>query len=468
MRSLRSRLIVSHILPLLLVIPLLGLVLIYVIETQVFLANVREDVTQRAEWIASLANQEPGLWKTPEKAQALIELVSIQTIGIVIADSRGSVLASNEGKNPTVLEQPADEGLNEALAGRSYHETYYNQVRQTTIVIIAIPVHGADQQLKGVIKLTEELNTLADDLQRLRYWIGGVVLAALLLGLGMGLLLALNLERPLRRVTGAVHQLAHGERLQQPLREEGPKEILLLVRAFNTLNKQLRTLESARRHMLANLVHELARPLGAVQAAVDALRSGADEDERFRTELLTGIAGEMKRLGRLIESLAQLHGQILGTFELKRRPIALGEWLPALLSPWHVSALEKGQKWQSMLPEKLPAVQVDPDRLGQVLGNLLSNAIKYTPSGGTLTVSAAHNSNEVWVSVSDTGPGIPPKEQKRIFQPFYRSRTHKRFPQGMGVGLTITREIVAAHGGRLELQSSSEGSEFTVYLPLDE
>jgi signal transduction histidine kinase len=159
-----------------------------------------------------------------------------------------------------------------------------------------------------------------------------------------------------------------------------------MLNQWHTLNKQLRTLESARRQMLANLVHELARPLGAVQAAVDALRGGADEDEAFRKELLTGIAGEIKRLGRLIESLAQLHGQILGTFELKRRPIALSEWLLAVLSPWYVSALEKEQQWESKLPEGLPT----------------------------------------------------------------------------------TREIVAAHGGRLALQSSSEGSELTVYLPLDE
>ncbi|MGB0387749.1 MAG: sensor histidine kinase [Ardenticatenaceae bacterium] len=466
MRSLRSRLIVSHILPLLLVIPLLGVVLIYVLETQVFLADVREDVTQQAEWIATLANQQPGLWQTPEKAQEFLEQVGMQTITIVIVDSSGGLLASNEDQNSTVLEPPAEEGLSEALTGRASQKTY--QVQQTIIVISSIPVHGSDQQLKGAIQLKQQLDSRAEELQRLRYWIGGVVLAALLVGIGVGLWLALNLERPLRRVTGAVNQLADGQRLEEPLPERGPKEIRLLSHAFNTLNKQLRTLESARRHMLANLVHELGRPLGAVQAAVDALRSGADEDKAFRRELLTGIAGEVKRLGRLIESLAQLHGQILGTFELKRRPIAFGEWLPGVLSPWRVSAHEADLEWQSSVPEKLPTVNLDPDRFGQVLGNLLSNAIKYTPSGGTLTVSAGHNSNEVWVRVSDTGLGIPPEEQKRIFQPFYRSRTHKRFPQGMGLGLTITREIVAAHGGRLALESSSEGSEFTVYLPWDE
>lgn len=474
MRTLRSRLIVSHILPLFLVIPLLGLVLIYVIETQVVLANVREDVVKQAELIAMFTNKYPGLWQKSDVAQEFIQLVNVQTTHLVILDAGGEILATDtdQAEQPIFESATMHKEVDQILTGEASENTTYNVVVGTTTVTTWIPVYGADQQVKGVIQLTQELDTLADELQSLRSWISIVLLVALLLGISVGLWLALNLERPLRRVTGAVHKLAHGERLKEPLTEQGPKEVRLLLGAFNVLNKQLRTLERARRDMLANLVHELARPLGAVQAAVDALRSGADQDERFRDELLAGIAGEVKRLGRLIDSLAQLHGQVLGTFELKRRPIAFGEWLPSMLSPWQVSALEANLKWQSKLPNKLPMVSLDPDRFGQVLGNLLSNAIKYTPEGGTLTIQAGHShenqSNEVWVRVSDTGPGILLKEQKRIFQPFYRSRTHKRFPQGMGLGLTITQEIMAAHGGRLHLESDSNGSHFTVYLPLQE
>jgi signal transduction histidine kinase len=111
---------------------------------------------------------------------------------------------------------------------------------------------------------------------------------------------------------------------------------------------------------------------------------------------------------------------------------------------------------------------VDPDRLAQVVGNLLSNAIKYTPPRGTVSLDAGVEGEEVWIRISDTGPGISPEEQERIFAPFYRSRPGRRFPQGMGLGLSIASTLVAAHGGRLKLDSAPGlGSRFTVWLPLD-
>jgi two-component system phosphate regulon sensor histidine kinase PhoR len=124
-------------------------------------------------------------------------------------------------------------------------------------------------------------------------------------------------------------------------------------------------------------------------------------------------------------------------------------------------------RWQTVIPDTLPTLNVDPDRLGQALGNLLSNAIKYTPAGGMVSFSAGLEEKELWIRVSDTGPGIPPDEQARIFTPLYRSQSGRRFPQGMGLGLTIAREMVIAHGGRLEVESSvGLGSRFTIWLPL--
>jgi signal transduction histidine kinase len=109
---------------------------------------------------------------------------------------------------------------------------------------------------------------------------------------------------------------------------------------------------------------------------------------------------------------------------------------------------------------------MDPDRIGQVAGNLLSNAIRYTPAGGSVTVRAGQDSGAFWFQVEDSGIGIPAAEQESVFQPFFRSAGHTRFPQGMGLGLHIAREIVAAHGGSLTLSSRpGEGTTFTVRLP---
>jgi len=113
----------------------------------------------------------------------------------------------------------------------------------------------------------------------------------------------------------------------------------------------------------------------------------------------------------------------------------------------------------------LPTLNIDPDRVAQILGNLLSNAVKYTQQG-TISVSAAPKNGGVAITVSDTGIGITPTEQKRIFDPFYRSNRDKRFPQGMGLGLNIARDLAVAHGGRLSVKSRpGAGSRFTLWLP---
>ena len=254
----------------------------------------------------------------------------------------------------------------------------------------------------------------------------------------------------------------------ETLPEQGAEELRLLLRAFNTLTERLRSMESARRHLLANLVHELGRPIGAVQAAIQALREWAAEDEAIRNELLEGMEGQMRRLGGLIENLSQLHGQILGTFELNRQPLTLSHWLPTIASPWRAAASEKGLKLHMTVAADLPTILADPDRLAQVLGNLLSNAIKYTPTQGTVSLTTGVSEKEIWLCVSDNGVGIAPEQQERIWEPFYRSQRGRRFPQGMGLGLAICKDIVQAHGGRICLKSQPDvGSRFTVYLPIN-
>jgi two-component system sensor histidine kinase BaeS len=180
-----------------------------------------------------------------------------------------------------------------------------------------------------------------------------------------------------------------------------------------------------------------------------------------------GMGREVDRLGNLVDDLAGMHDQVIGTLELHLQPVELTDWLHQSLAPWRADAEARGLHWQATLPPDLPRLVVDADRLGQALGNLLSNAIKYTPAGGTVSVSAGATAAEAWIAVSDTGPGIPPEERERVFEPFYRSQPDRRFPQGMGLGLSIALSLVTAHGGRLVVDSpGGTGSRFTIWLPL--
>ena len=142
------------------------------------------------------------------------------------------------------------------------------------------------------------------------------------------------------------------------------------------------------------------------------------------------------------------------------------QWLPNVLRTHQEAVNTKGLLWQVTISKELPTIDADPNRLAQAIGNLVNNAIKFTPSGGTVSVDVGVQDNEVWIRVNDNGPGIPLDEQVNIFKPFYRGLSENRFPQGMGLGLSIARDLVVAHHGRLEFTSvPGEGSSFTIWLP---
>ena len=225
-------------------------------------------------------------------------------------------------------------------------------------------------------------------------------------------------------------------------------------------------MEDTRRRSLANIVHELGRPLGGIRSAVHVLRQDAGDDPAIRAELLEGIELEIERMTPLLDELSQLHGQVEGKINLDRRPTDLNVWLPPVLAPWRAAAIEKGLQWEAQIAAGLPTLNVDPDRLAQALSNLLSNAVKYTISG-QVTVNASVDAGKVILVVADSGFGIPVEDGERIFDPFYRSPQVTRYPYGLGLGLTIARDLVRAHGGEIDVNSKlGEGSRFTIRLPV--
>jgi signal transduction histidine kinase len=464
----RGRFVLSHVLPLLIIVPLMGIALVYVLETRVLLEGLSTELTGQALLVAEIASSWGDVWVDPSRAQELANNAhSLVEARVMLINAAGEVVASSDPEDADRVGLAADiVGWDAAHAGETSVRAVYSRQLHHEIVDVLVPVSGEDGEVEGVVRLSHQLTTVYERFMRLRYLIAGVLLGGLVLGGVVGWLLALNMERPLQRVTHALDCLVGGEELP-PLSEEGPQEIQVLARSVNSLVSRLHTLEQSQRQLLANLVHELGRPLGALRSAIQALLGGADRDEELRQDLLTGMEGEIDRLRRLLDDLASLHDQVLGVQQLDRRPVPLNEWLARSLGPWREAAHEKGLHWQANIPAALPVISADPDRLGQAVGNLLSNAIKYTPTGGSVTVDAGVEDDMAWIRVGDTGPGIAPDLQERIFEPFFRSQTGRRFPQGMGLGLGIARDVIAAHKGRLIVDSAPGlGSRFTLFLPL--
>ena len=461
-RSLRNRLIFSHILPSLVIIPLMGVAILYLLETRLLLPMIYNNLSDDAILIAEVAHTAPEIWQEPASAQIFVTGADPYLSGhLTLTDPKGRVLGSTASNISDLAEEIVElPDLTTVPRGAVI------QIQEGPQAEVFTPVVGNNGEYLGVVLLTTRLVTVSEEIFQLRYLLIGVLLLAIFAGIGLGSYLAVSISRPIQRATTAIHTLAQGD-FRTRLPESGSQEIRTLTGAVNTLVDRLHGMEQARRQLLANLVHELGRPLGALRSAIHALQKGAGQDEELGADLLDGMDAETGRLQRLLNDLAGLYDQVLGSLELDRQPVDLTIWLPEVLLPWKMDAEEKGLNWQVNIPQQCPLLLADPDRLAQAIGNLCSNAIKFTPKGGDMSVSAGVEQDQLWIQVSDTGPGISPQDQEMIFQPFYRGTQERRIIQGMGLGLTIVKDVILAHGGRIEIVSElGIGSKFTLWLPL--
>ena len=467
--NLRQRLIWSQILPLLLALPLVGILLIYSLERQILIPQLARNLVNDARLLAEISSAEFELWGDPILFERLISRVQFDPeIQVMFLDGQGALLYSTDHSDRPLRGQVMPlPGLSKAQSGEETALTNYSISNLSNVVVdVYEPVTDVSQRVVGIVRLTYRLDSLYEIFRQLRGQILTVLGLGLILSIVLGTALAVSISRPVREVTEAIYGLATEQR-REPVQERGPEELRSQARAVNFLVEQLHSLETSRRQLLANIVHELGRPLGALRSAIHALGQGAAQDPALMKDLQRGMDEETARLQYLLDELANLYDKAMGGLELDRKPVQLGGWLRGVLIPWKTAAEEKHLQWQEEISDSLPSISIDSVRMAQVVGNLLSNAIKYTAPGGTVMVSAFTDDDVLVLKVRDSGAGVHSEEREKIFLPFYRGDTGRRIKQGMGLGLTIARDLVTAHGGEINVESTAgRGSEFTVRIPL--
>jgi two-component system sensor histidine kinase BaeS len=279
--------------------------------------------------------------------------------------------------------------------------------------------------------------------------LGGIALV-------LSVIFSRKLTRPIKELTRAASGISEGD-LRSRVRPSSPDEIGDLSEAFNRMAEALMVQESLRKRLTANVAHELRTPISAVRGELEGMIDGLISPER---ENLQSLYAEIGRLRTILDGIEDLSQVEASTMSLRKQEVKLQPFLSAIVERYGRIFEDKGVSLELGCDESI-AASADPDRLSQVMVNLLTNALKATGPGGHVRVDVQKSGDTIGIEVSDTGSGIKPEDLPFIFERFYRAAEG-----GLGIGLTIVKELVEAHGGKVEVSSEpGRGSTFTVSLP---
>jgi histidine kinase len=290
--------------------------------------------------------------------------------------------------------------------------------------------------------------------------------AAVLVAVLISLVFSRRILHPLRGMMQASQRIADGH-YDERVAAEGVDELGQLASRFNQMAVKLEQVESMRRQLIGDVSHELRTPLTAIKGSMEGLMDGIlpANDETYQQ-----IHQEADRLNRLVDDLQELSRVEAGAYELDLRPTQIAPMVETLAKRFRQQFESKRVRLDLNLPADLPPVLADEHRILQVLTNLTGNALQYTSEGGVVTISAARKNGSVLITVSDTGAGITPEHLSHIFDRFYRiDKSRSRAAGGgSGIGLTIAKFLVEAHGGEIFVESkgAGKGSAFSFTLPV--
>ena len=450
MRSLTIKLVLAFTL-----VSLVGIILVAILAAQFTGNQFREFFESQSQALISeltVYYHLNGSWQGVERLTNNPRFVQNYNWGFVIMDDHGRVVLSNprSGKIPrTFSRQVRVEDGYPIIVDGNVVGTYHNIGSD----------FGSRPPLSNQIR-----RLMSNQIRRLNRTLIYASLGAVLVSVILGVLLARTLTRPIREITSATKNIAKGDLKQQvPIRSND--ELGELAASFNQMSADLSKSRELRRQMTADIAHELRTPLTVVLGHTEALSEGQLSPDPETFEI---IYDETKRLNRLVEDLRTLSLSDAGELHLNRSEISLGDLLERAAASRKPEANAKEIEIKVEVDQDLPEIEVDADRMTQVLVNLLDNALRYTPENGKITLSGLKIPDGVVISVKDTGPGVPEGDLPYLFDRFYRGdKSRQREEGGSGLGLAIARSLVESQGGRIRVESQiGEGAAFIIEMPM--
>ena len=442
--------------------------LVYYAAARIFYARQDESLRSTAETVASAYVQELGEERSVAKANDVVLAQMVfpnRYVEVVDTDGRVVAGSSNLANHPLVVSsQPLAEARQRGISFVVLNE-FTNEDRGVRVAVV--PLSPDTSKHLGFAIVAESLSVIEEGLKRLRRdFIAGVPLILLLASLG-GYFLARKSLSPIALMNEQTRRIT-AVNLSSRLDVPNPRdEVGHLATTINALLARLEAAFNEQQRFIADASHELRTPVavlrGEAEVALDQERAPGD----YRASL-TLIKDEAERLSRIVENLFILARQPLEAPSLVKEPVHLNEVVAECARAAQVLAAQKGLRLE--VNTSLPEVNLsgDDELLKRMLLNLLDNAVKYTAPGGDIRVELAAQNGNARIVVRDTGIGIPPEDQPLIFDRFYRvDKARSRALGGAGLGLSIARWIVEAHGGTLSVESApGRGSAFIVELPL--
>ena len=353
------------------------------------------------------------------------------------------------------------------------------------VVAIAFVIHAAAMNLSIADAFDRHLGNMGANMQNTMGNMRGVnlytsfraavnesllisALAAFVIAGLAALFISRLITKPINTLTAASQKISQGEYSHRIPEKDIPEDELgQLAASFNQMAERLEGIETMRRQLIGDISHELRTPLTAIKGSMEGLMDGVLPPEQSTYQQ---IYREADRLQRLVEDLQELSRVDGNTHPLKKKPSKISDLVKSAITPLENTFTMKGVALENHVEANLPKVNVDADRIQQVLHNLLGNALQFTPVDGHVVVNVKQDGNEIIFSVQDDGLGISSEHLPHIFERFYRADKSRSRANGggSGIGLTIAKSLVEAHCGQIHAKSAGKGkgSTFTFTIPL--